>query len=95
MGYRRVLATLPHCDDAQADMLQISTWEKQLEKMRAGQTIIILHVESRKLKQTLILMTTAKLDAMKGLVKDLACATCKNQLIEYKQSRRYFNVLST
>ncbi|TMW64715.1 hypothetical protein Poli38472_011595 [Pythium oligandrum] len=56
------------------DMLQISTWEKELEKMRAGQTIGILHVESRKLKQTLIPMTTAKLDAMKGLVKDLARA---------------------
>ncbi|KAJ0392153.1 hypothetical protein P43SY_009213 [Pythium insidiosum] len=68
-----------------ADMLQISTWEKELEKMRAGQTIGILHVESRKLKQTLIPMTTAKLDAMKGLVKDLARAKCKNQLIEYKQ----------
>lgn len=68
-----------------ADMLQISTWEKELEKMRAGQTIGILHVESRKLKQTLIPMTTAKLDSMKGLVKDLARAKCKNQLIEYKQ----------
>uniref|UniRef100_K3WBQ7 AAA+ ATPase domain-containing protein n=1 Tax=Globisporangium ultimum (strain ATCC 200006 / CBS 805.95 / DAOM BR144) TaxID=431595 RepID=K3WBQ7_GLOUD len=67
------------------DMLQISTWEKELEKMRAGQTIGILHVESRKLKQTLIPMTTAKLDSMKGLVKDLARAKCKNQLIEYKQ----------
>ncbi|KAE9330777.1 Dynein heavy chain 6, axonemal [Phytophthora fragariae] len=68
-----------------ADMLQISTWEKELEKMRAGQTIGILHVESRKLKQTLIPMTTAKLDAMKGLVKDLARARCKTQLGEYKQ----------
>lgn len=68
-----------------ADMLQISTWEKELEKMRAGQTIGILHVESRKLKQTLIPMTTAKLDAMKGLVKELARSKCKNQLVEYKQ----------
>ncbi|TYZ58010.1 hypothetical protein PybrP1_003505 [[Pythium] brassicae (nom. inval.)] len=68
-----------------ADMLQMSTWEKELEKMRAGQTIGILHVESRKLKQALIPMTAAKLDAMKGLVKDLARAKCKSQLGEYKQ----------
>lgn len=68
-----------------ADMQQISTWEKELEKMRAGQTIGILHVESRKLKQTLIPMTAAKLDAMKSLVKDLARTRCKFQLGEYKQ----------
>ncbi|KAH9121803.1 hypothetical protein LEN26_010526 [Aphanomyces euteiches] len=68
-----------------ADMLQIATWEKELEKMRAGQTIGILHVESRKLKQNLIPMTSAKLDAMKGLVKDQARAKCKLQLSEYKQ----------
>ncbi|RHY05497.1 hypothetical protein DYB25_001425 [Aphanomyces astaci] len=68
-----------------ADMLQIATWEKELEKMRAGQTIGILHVESRKLKQNLIPMTAAKLDAMKGLVKDQARAKCKLQLSEYKQ----------
>ncbi|OQR86425.1 dynein heavy chain [Achlya hypogyna] len=68
-----------------ADMLQIATWEKELEKMRAGQTIGILHVESRKLKQNLIPMTAAKLDAMKGLVKDQARAKCKAQLSEYKQ----------
>ncbi|KAL8017811.1 putative bromodomain, AAA+ ATPase domain, dynein heavy chain region D6 P-loop [Plasmopara halstedii] len=68
-----------------ADMQQISTWEKELEKMRAGQTVGILHVESRKLKQALIPMTTAKLDAMKSLVKDLARARCKSQLAEYKQ----------
>ncbi|OQS02753.1 dynein heavy chain, partial [Thraustotheca clavata] len=67
------------------DMLQIATWEKELEKMRAGQTIGILHVESRKLKQNLIPMTSAKLDAMKGLVKDQARAKCKAQLSEYKQ----------
>jgi dynein heavy chain len=68
-----------------ADLYQMNTWEKELEKMRAGQTIGILHVESRKLKQNLIPMTSTKMDAMKNLVKELARNKCKTQLIEYKQ----------
>ena len=67
------------------DTSQISVWEKELEKMRVGQTIGILHVESRKLKQMLIPMTATKLDAIKGLVKELARSKCRSQLSEYKQ----------
>ena len=68
-----------------SDLAQMNAWDKELEKMRAGQTIGILHVESRKLKQALIPMTTSKMEAMKGLVRDLARVRCRDQLIEYKQ----------
>jgi dynein heavy chain len=67
-----------------ARLLQISLWEKELEKMRARQPCGILEVESRKLKQMLIPMTAEKMEALKGLVKDLARAKCKEQLNKYK-----------
>ncbi|CAM9258278.1 unnamed protein product, partial [Choristocarpus tenellus] len=66
-------------------MVRISNWVNELEKMRARQPCGILEVESRKLKQMLIPMTEEKMDQMKTLVRDLARARCKDQLVKYKQ----------
>jgi dynein heavy chain len=68
-----------------SDMAQVSGWEKELEKMRVGNVCGILHVESRKLKQTLMPMVSEKLDQMKSLVRDLARAKCREQLVDFKQ----------
>jgi dynein heavy chain len=68
-----------------AGMAKINRWEKELEKMRVGQTVGIMAVESRKLKQMLVPMTTSKMDTMKELVKSLARVKCKEQLGEFKQ----------
>ena len=65
------------------EMEQIAEWEKELE-MRARQSCGILEVESRKLRTMLIPMTAEKMEALKGLVKDLARAKCKEQLNKYK-----------
>ena len=43
-------------------------------------------VESRKLRQTLIPMTTEKMEALKDLVKDLSRAKCKDQRNKYKSA---------
>jgi len=66
------------------EMQQIASWEKELEKMRARQTCGTLEVESRKLKQVLVPMMLEKMEALKGLVKSLARAKCKEQLNKYK-----------
>ena len=44
------------------EMEKVASWEKELEKMRTRQTCGMLEVESRKLRQTLIPMTTEKMD---------------------------------
>jgi dynein heavy chain len=68
-----------------ADMNQISQWKRELDKMKVGQTVGVLHVESRKLKQVLDPLNNDKLDAMKGLVKNLATQKCQEQLTEYRR----------
>nr|CCA20922.1 dynein heavy chain putative [Albugo laibachii Nc14] len=68
-----------------AEMAQLIQWEKELDKMRVGHTIGILHVESRKLKQSLVPACSAKVDELKTLIRDLARARCKKTLNEYKQ----------
>lgn len=68
-----------------AEMAQLIQWEKELDKMRVGHTIGILHVESRKLKQSLVPACSAKVDELKCLIRDLARTRCKKNLNEYKQ----------
>ena len=68
------------------EMEKVASWEKELEKMRTRQTCGMLEVESRKLRQTLIPMTTEKMEALKDLVKDLSRAKCKDQRNKYKSA---------
>ena len=58
------------------DLEKITNWEKELEKMRARQPCGTLEVVSRNLKQLLIPMPAEKLNAFKGLVRDLARIKC-------------------
>jgi len=80
-AYRRQSHSVPSLKE---EMELVANWEKELEKMRARQPCGILEVESRKLKQTLIPLTGEKMDALKGLVKELSRAKCKEQLVKYK-----------
>jgi dynein heavy chain len=61
-------------------MAMMLEWDRELEKMRVGGAIGILHVESRKLKNRLVPMNQEKMELVKGLLNDLAHNKCKTQL---------------
>jgi len=66
------------------DMVVLSDWTKDLEKMRVGNTVGILHVESRKLRSSLVPITELGLERMRGLLADLSKQKCGILLEEYK-----------
>jgi dynein heavy chain len=57
-------------------------WETELDRMRVGGAMGILHVESRKLKNKLVPMNAEKMEQVKSLLNDLAREKCKVQLEE-------------
>ncbi|GBG24991.1 Dynein heavy chain 6, axonemal [Hondaea fermentalgiana] len=66
------------------DMAVLSAWGKDLEKMRVGNTVGILYVESRKLRGSLHPIIERGLDRMKSLLADLAREKCGTLLEHYK-----------
>ena len=58
------------------EMLKLSGWVKDLEKMRVGCTVGILYVESRKLRSSLVPNTELGLTNMKHLLEHLAQRKC-------------------
>jgi dynein heavy chain len=60
-------------------------WETELDRMRVGGAMGILHVESRKLKNRLVPMNAEKMEQVKSLLNDLAREKCKVQLEENRQ----------
>ena len=79
--YKKGPVTLP---SIKKDMTILSDWGKELERMRVGNTVGILHVESRKLRSSLVPITEQGLDRMKGLLAQLARNKCSELLDEYK-----------
>jgi len=67
-----------------AYMSRIQDWEKELDKMRVQNMIGVLHVESRKLKQSLLPITTNAMQRMKDVLNDLASTKCRAMLGEYE-----------
>lgn len=67
-----------------SDMVILTDWAKDLEKMRVGNTVGILYVESRKLRGSLAPIVERGMDRMKSLLTDLAREKCSKLLEDYK-----------
>ena len=76
-------------DRIKKDMTTLTAWSKDLEKIRVGNTIGILHVESRRLRSSLVPVTEEGLDRMKGLLAQHAKEKCGETLEEYKTYIRH------
>ena len=73
-------------------MSRIQDWEKELDKMRVQNMIGVLHVESRKLKQSLLPITTNAMQRMKDVLNELASTKCRAMLTEYEARLKTLDV---
>jgi len=67
------------------EMEKVHNYYQKLDQMRNRQQSGILEIESKKLKLKMTPMTEDKMESMKGLVRDLARAMCRDQLSKFKQ----------
>lgn len=67
----------------------LESWEKEVEKMKYFLNVGIMQVESRKLRSSLLNITSRALDQMKDLLRDTARDQCREQREVFKQKLEF------
>jgi hypothetical protein len=66
------------------DLVRVSGWERDVEKMKPQQIVGTLYVESRKLRQSFTPTIEGILSDIKSVLVNLASLTCEKVLSQYK-----------
>ncbi|KAJ8603379.1 hypothetical protein CTAYLR_004281 [Chrysophaeum taylorii] len=66
------------------ELEKVSSWQKDLDKMRTRQTIGLIEVESRKLKEILIPLTKERMEQLKDYALQLSRAKCRDQRAKFE-----------